>query len=252
MEERGHRAMSIKRQAAEGVLNIVRFNWPFFAWSAVGVAVLLLIALCTHSWVALAGLILLLVGGMIPLLVSFYVYDLSGLYEMSFLAGPSPRKVVNLTAGFDETTATLQAKFPEAEVLTFDFYQKDAHTEPSIRRARNRLPSPTGTLSISTSEIPLPDGEADLILGFLSVHEVRDANERLRFLTETKRALAPHGSLIIVEHLRDLPNFLAYSIGFLHFHSRRTWLQAFAGAGLTISQEECLTPFIRVFKLTRP
>ena len=247
--------MPIKRQAAEGVLNIIRFNWPFFAWSAVGAAVLLIIALCAHSWVAMAGLIgltLLLIGVMIPLLVSFYVYDLSGLYEMSFLNGLSPRKVVNLTAGFDETTEILQAKFPEAEVLTFDFYQKDAHTEPSIRRARNRLPSPAGTVSISTSEIPLADGEADLILGFFSLHEVRDESERVRLLTEVKRAFAPHGSVIIVEHLRDMPNFLAYSIGFLHFHSRRTWHQAFANAGLTISHEGCLTPFIRIFKLTRP
>jgi SAM-dependent methyltransferase len=247
--------MPIKRHAAEGVLNIVRFNWPFFAWSGVGAAVLLMIALCAHTWVALAGLIgliFLLIGVMIPLLVSFYVYDLSGLYEMSFLNGLSPRKVVNLTAGFDETTAILQEKFPEVEVLTFDFYQKDAHTESSIRRARNRLPSPVGTLSISTSEIPLPDDEADLILGFLSLHEVRDANERVRFLKETKRTFAPQGSIIIVEHLRDLPNFFAYSIGFLHFHSRRTWHQAFASAGLTISHEEGLTPFIRVFKLTLP
>jgi len=255
MEERDHRAMSIERQTAEGVLNIVRFNWPFFAWSAVGAAVLLMIALYAHSGVALAGLIafiLLVIGVMIPLLVSFYVYDLSGLYKMSFLKGISPQKVVNLTAGFDETTEILQEKFPEAEVLTFDFYRKEAHTEPSIRRARNRLPTKAGTLSISTSEIPLPDGEVDLILAFLSLHEVRDATERVRFLTETKRTLAPHGGIIIVEHLRDLPNFLAYSIGFLHFHSRRTWHQSFSSAGLTISHEDYLSPFIRIFKLTQP
>ena len=247
--------MPVNRHFAEGVLNIVRFNWPFFAWSAVGAGVLLIVALCTHSWIALAaliGLILLLIGVMIPLLVSFYVYDLSGLYELSFLKGLSPRKIVNLTAGFDETTELLQKNFPEAEVLTFDFYQEEAHTEPSIRRARKRLSTPPGTFSISTSEIPLPDGEVDLILGFLSLHEVRDIHERTRFLAEVRRTLAPQGSIHIVEHLRDLPNFLAYSIGFLHFHSRKTWHQAFASAGLTVSHEECLTPFVRLFKLTRP
>lgn len=66
--------MPMKRRAAEGVLNIVCFNWPFFAGSAVGVAVLLMIALCAHSWVALTGLIcliLLLIGVMTPLWFPF-------------------------------------------------------------------------------------------------------------------------------------------------------------------------------------
>ena len=247
--------MPVKRHFAEGVLNIVRFNWPFFAWAAVGAAILLIVALSASSWIALAalvGLILLLLGVMIPLLVSFHVYDLAGLYELSFLKGLSPRKTVNLTAGFDETTGILRERFPEAEVLTFDFYQEETHTEPSIRRARERHPTPANTVSITTSEIPLPDGEVDLILGFLSLHEIQDADEQVRFLTECKRILAANGTLIIVEHLRDLPNFLAYSVGFLHFHSRQTWHRAFTGAGLTVSHEESLTPFLRLFKLTRP
>ena len=247
--------MPVTRNFAEGVLNIVRFNWPFFAWSAVGAAILLIVALSASSWIALAalvGLILLLLGVMIPLLVSFYVYDLAGLYELSFLKGLSPSKAVNLTAGFDETTGILRERFPEAEVHTFDFYQEEAHTEPSIRRARERHPTPADTVSITTSKIPLPYGEVDLILGFLSLHEILDADEQVRFLTECKRTLAANGTLIIVEHLRDLPNFLAYSIGFLHFHSHRTWHRAFTGAGLNVSHEERLTPFLRLFKLTRP
>ena len=88
--------------------------------------------------------------------------------------------------------------------------------------------------------------------GFPSLHDVRDIHERTRFLAEVRRTHAPQGAILIAKHLRDLPNFLAYSIGFLHFHSRKTWHQAFASAGLTVSHEECLTPFVRLFKLTRP
>lgn len=245
--------MSLKRGFAEGVLNIVRFNWPFFAGAAFAGAVLLVVALVAHSLISLIALIclvLLLIGMVVPLLVSFYVYDLSGLYEMSFLYGSTPGKVLNLTAGFDETTKLLRANFPQAEVLTLDFYDPKDHTESSIRRARKLFPLPKEVLSISTSEIPLPDGDADLILGFLSLHELRDETERTRFLREAKRTLAASGSIMIIEHLRDLPNFLAYSIGFLHFHSRRTWLEAFTKADLKISDEQCLTPFIRIFKLT--
>ena len=247
--------MPVERHFAEGALNIVRFNWPFFAWCAVCAAILLIVALCASSWIAsmaLVGLVFLLLGVMVPLLVSFYVYDLAGLYQLSFLNGLSPRKVVNLTAGFDETTGILLEKFSDAELVTFDFYQAQTHTEPSIRRARKRHPGVACTLSITTSNIPVPDGDIDLILAFLSLHEIRDADERARFLTEVRRTLSSCGNLIIVEHLRDLPNFLAYSIGFLHFHSRQTWHQAFRRAGLVVSYEETLTPFIRLFKLTRP
>jgi len=49
--------------------------------------------------------------------------------------------------------------------------------------------------------------------------------------------------------LRDLANFLAYSVGFRHFHSRREWQRTFAGAGLAVRREFAHTPFIRVFVL---
>jgi hypothetical protein len=53
-----------------------------------------------------------------------------------------------------------------------------------------------------------------------------------------------------VEHLRDPANFLAYTIGFLHFYSRATWRAAFRGAGLHLLREQKLTPFISAFILS--
>jgi hypothetical protein len=35
----------------------------------------------------------------------------------------------------------------------------------------------------------------------------------------------------MVEHLRDFPNFLAFSVGFTHFFSKRVWKKAFEKAG---------------------
>lgn len=247
--------MSVARKPTEGVLNIVRFNWPFFAWSAAGATLLLVFAIFTSSWMALVGLaasFLLILGITISLSVSYFVYDRSDLYRLPFLQELDPEKIVNLTAGFDETTPILQSIFPEADIQTFDFFKQKSHTEPSIKRARALFPQHPGTLPISTSDIPLPDGQCDLVLGFFSLHEIRNESERIRFLSEIKRTLSSNGQLVIVEHLRDLPNFLAYSIGFFHFHSRRTWRRAFQKAHFECTQETNLTPFVKIFQLTRP
>jgi hypothetical protein len=61
------------------------------------------------------------------------------------------------------------------------------------------------------------------------------------------RILKPDGQIIIVEHLRDRANFLAYNIGFFHFHSRSIWLRAFSSAGLSLRQELKITPFVTAF-----
>jgi hypothetical protein len=51
----------------------------------------------------------------------------------------------------------------------------------------------------------------------------------------------------MVEHLRDLPNFLAFSIGFTHFFSRSEWKNAFQRAGFASFEEAKFTPFMSVF-----
>jgi hypothetical protein len=51
----------------------------------------------------------------------------------------------------------------------------------------------------------------------------------------------------MVEHLRDFPNFLAFSIGFTHFFSRSTWKKAFVTAGFSFFEEIKFTPFMSVF-----
>jgi hypothetical protein len=58
------------------------------------------------------------------------------------------------------------------------------------------------------------------------------------------------GKIIVMEHLRDLPNFLAYTIGFFHFHSRAAWIKSFELAELKLEWEEKQTSFISLFILT--
>jgi hypothetical protein len=64
-----------------------------------------------------------------------------------------------------------------------------------------------------------------------------------------KRVLKLNGKIIVTEHLRDFPNFLAYTIGFFHFHSKKTWKKTFQEADLKVSEEIKITPFLTTFIL---
>lgn len=83
----------------------------------------------------------------------------------------------------------------------------------------------------------------------LSAHEIRNERERHVFFRELKRILKPGGHIVVTEHLRDLPNFLVYTIGFFHFMPAGAWRRAFRDTGLRIEQQFSITPFIRTFIL---
>jgi ubiquinone/menaquinone biosynthesis C-methylase UbiE len=61
----------------------------------------------------------------------------------------------------------------------------------------------------------------------MSAHEIRDPEERETFFRELTRLLAAKGQVVVVEHLRDMANMLAYNVGAFHFHTRAEWLKAF-------------------------
>jgi hypothetical protein len=244
------------RKPFQGVFNIIRFNWHFYA-----IATLLIIALIivsnffTHAayWTCL-----IIAGGIflsttISLTVSYYVYDHSNLYEFGWLKEFSftkPKMVANINAGFDETSSIIAQCFPDAKLDVFDFYNPDKHTEISIERARKAYAPYRGTLQISTSSLPLQGRSADLLFNIFALHEIRDREERIAFLRSQRSALTESGHCIIMEHLRDLPNFLAYNIGFFHFFSPAEWKHNFSEAGFTINRSFKITPFVSVYILT--
>jgi hypothetical protein len=84
-----------------------------------------------------------------------------------------------------------------------------------------------------------------------SAHEIRRRDSRARFFEELARVLAAEGSVILMEHLRDTANFLAFGPGFLHFHSRREWLRAAAAGNFRVQQEMSITPFVHVFVMEK-
>jgi ubiquinone/menaquinone biosynthesis C-methylase UbiE len=87
----------------------------------------------------------------------------------------------------------------------------------------------------------------DIVFLLSAVHEIRNNEEKVTFLKECHRICKPGGEIIMVEHLRDFPNFLAFSVGFTHFFSRAVWKRAFDRAGFSSFSERKFTPFLSIF-----
>ncbi|MCX2741086.1 methyltransferase domain-containing protein [Pontibacter anaerobius] len=243
------------RKPFQGVTNIIRFNWHFYAIALMMVILLMLTATYLDS--SLQPIIYTfcgLVSGSIvlSLLASLYVYDLSGLYRLNWITPQNTEsQILNIHAGFDETSALLKDKFRNSALEVLDFYDPQKHTEVSIKRARKAYPPFSKTKQVETSDLQLQTCSADKIFVIFSAHEIRNIKERALFFQELARVLKPQGQIYITEHLRDLPNFVAYNIGFCHFYSRGSWLKVFRNANLNIRQEIKLTPFVSTFILDK-
>ena len=246
--------MEIKRSPFQGVLNILRFNRHFYV---LGLLVLATIvgSFWFFQWSNILFLMILLgfcYGLFMPLIVSAYVYDFSGFYRFDWLKklnldDHAARIHLNIHAGFDETSYQLDELFPKASLHVFDFYNEKRHTEPAIIRARKVSLVFPNTQQIETGLIPMSDQTVNTIFLIFAAHEIRAFDEKVTFLKECRRVCASGGKVVMVEHLRDLPNFLAFSVGFTHFFSRNTWLKAYKEAGFTSIHETKHTPFISIF-----
>jgi SAM-dependent methyltransferase len=242
-----------------GVIKIVRFNMQFYALSAaalVGVS-LLLASRRLPQWLALAvlcGAALVAFWTLSSLLVSWYVYDHVGVTRWQWLRNriPAPlHRWANVHAGLDESTSALRQLFPAAEGSAVDIYDSREMTEPSIARARRINPSTEPFKPGQHNALPLQGRDHDAVFLLFAAHEVRIAEHRTELFRETARVLRDNGCVVLVEHLRDWKNFLAFGPGFLHFHSRQSWLRSIRAAGLEVEQESQITPFVQCFILRR-
>ncbi len=243
------------RKPFQGVLNIIRFNWHFYVIAAC-VLIAALLFVCTIDTAANSYIVvfitLLVLSTLLSLLASLYIYDFSDLYELKWIRkNEKDAFIVNINAGFDETSALLNVLFANAELKVLDFYNPEKHTEVSIKRARKAYPPYIGTETIEAIDLKLPSNSADKIIVTLAAHEIRNVEERILFFKELQRIIKPEGEIYVTEHLRDLPNFLVYTIGFLHFYSKQNWLNLFQHSNLIVQEEVKNTPFISTFILIK-
>ena len=135
--------------------------------------------------------------------------------------------------------------------MILDIYDAREMTEPSIARAREMHPSPNPAVAGKLDKLPLPDGDRDAVFLLFAAHEIRQPARRAEFFREVARVLAGTGQLVLVEHLRDWKNLVAFGPGFLHFYPSSEWLRLAHQAGLKIERETSVTAFVRCFVMSK-
>ena len=134
--------MEQKRRPFQGVLNILSFNRHYYVFGSMALAILFATRFFINwptliFWIVIVAF---LYGLVMPLVVSAYVYDISGYYKFEWLkevlyGKENAEVIVNINAGFDETSFIIANIFPLADVRVFDFYYSSPQTEPAIKRA---------------------------------------------------------------------------------------------------------------------
>ncbi len=239
-----------------GVIKILRFNWPWYAGALLGSAAALLLLRSgllsgRPAWLITALLALGNFWILSSLAVSHLVYDRSGLQDgawLNGLEGMAIHRIAAFHAGQDEASTLLAERFPEAQRATYDIYDPAKAATDSLRRAR-ALAHGDGAQRVDPAALPLAEAELDLACLVFSAHEIRGHRDRVAFFLQLRRALRTGGRVVLVEHLRDGWNGLAYGPNVVHFLSRAAWTSAITVAGLRIVHERPCTPFVRIFHL---
>jgi ubiquinone/menaquinone biosynthesis C-methylase UbiE len=251
--------MTVTRGKYAGVLGILQYNAHYYAASLcamLGIGTLLWFRILPPGGkpILTGAAAIAVFWSLGSLVASYYVYDYVGVTRWNWISRmllSAPHKWLNIHAGLDESTAILIQLFPNTEHVVLDIYDSREMTERSIARARRALPSAQTAVAGKLDALPLPDRSHDTLFLLFTAHEIRHPERRADFFRETARVLANSGQLVLVEHLRDWKNFAAFGPGFLHFYSRDEWLRVARKAGLTLMREDCVTPFVRCFLMTK-
>lgn len=159
-----------------------------------------------------------------------------------------PRRWLNLTTGFDDSSATLRRSL-RGEGRSIDVVDPTLQLERPLLRARHRFPPPGSPVVPAALDAAIEPHSADVVFLLMAAHEAHGP-ARADLLRSAARAIAPGGRLILVEHLRDTANILAFGPGAWHFSPRDAWLATTREAGLRLVAETRLSPFVGGLVLT--
>jgi SAM-dependent methyltransferase len=195
----------------------------------------------------LAGGLLAITMSAAAVLTTWWVFGASARHRWDWVEDAAGRanRWLNLTTGFDDSTPTLRQRLG-GEGRALDVFDPMKDHEPALQRARDRFPPAGRPVAATLLDDAIEAASADAVLMLMSAHEAHGP-DRVELFRSAARALTPDGRLVVVEHLRDLANSLAFGPGAWHFSTRTEWLAVAEAAGLALTIETRLSPFVAGF-----
>lgn len=235
-------------------INIIKYNYPAYF---VGIIIALISWGLNYCYSFKNEYVHFLINFMLftPLVLivlsvigSYLAYDLFSPFDIKKLnLNPVVDTFLLITAGLDDYSVNLNNRLKINRFHLHDFYDETKHTEKSIQRARSYNKSELHfNKNIIIKEI---SEKYDVIFAPFCLHEIRDKNERLRFLIHLKNHLNEGGKIIVIEHSRNLFNYLAFNFGVFHFYGRNSWMKWFNQTGISKIQRFNLNYFIDIYYL---
>ena len=189
-----------------------------------------------------------LLGGFVSTLAtSWYVYDLRLVYRM--IAADRSEEAGDwavVHVGLDDISADVAAVVGRAPVAVFDI----SHGMPPMT-AKKRVKAPLAATPARPEALPIDDAALDTVFVGFAAHEVRSSDQSASLFHELNRVIRPSGRVIIIEHVIDAANVVAFGPGALHFRSPAFWRNKAESVGLRVIDESRLTPFVRRFEFAR-
>jgi ubiquinone/menaquinone biosynthesis C-methylase UbiE len=233
-----------------GTLSTLLYNWPIFG----GTLFFGVVTVTASTWLASPWNWLLLIAGLGSfglilniLFASFIVYDWGHKREydrLLELAGlHSANVVIDITCGKLRGTQGLLSRLKQGHYFLIDIYDGQKMTDSALRRAREMAPPLESDRRIyrrtgQAESLPIPHNWADLVYCSFSLHELQHSQDRQKIFAEFARILKPNGKLLMAEHGRDLPNFVAFGLGVFSFLTPAAWDKYMREAGFVIKHHE--------------
>jgi SAM-dependent methyltransferase len=234
---------------SSGLSRVVAFNWPKYvaAISLAGAGVVLAVSSQGLLGAGSALLFAVLTYGIVSsLIATWWVYDYKAadLYRAVASEYQAEAKWILVHAGLDESCGRLEALIgaPDQQIDV----GPSTDQSPSLQRA-HRLVGRTGQRW--DGRIALETASMGFAVVLFGIHELVPADADV-LLRELERVVRVGGSIVIVEHLRDVRNALVFGPAALHFSPQRRWLDSMAQAGLSSQGSKRVASLVTVFRAT--
>ena len=232
------------------------YNWKKYLTAFIALTMLLILYFNIDNIKFLKIIVLVL---MIAILwftfssfISFYwLFDISKFSKWDWvttLIEYSPKTCLLLSTGLKENAVNINKLFPKSNNITHDIYNKNIMPESALNLARKKINSASTN---STHLLPIENSWAELTIVSLSVHEIRNQKARTEFFHELRRITKKKHTIILIEHIRNFLSFLTLGPSAYHYYPHKEWIRLAKASNFKIVNMQNITPFVRVFTLSK-